>query len=222
MSEEHPEEEVTPQQPMKSQQSLGEELALPDLEELVFFDLKPGHAWGESITKRRAANLAGMLQAWEQEGDHGKRKGPFDSVWLTGADVFWLAARTAFRMDNAHAIPAAAIEPLTRTLQSKVAHSIIPLRELHLDGAIMNGVILSGAQLGQATFLGASLREANLEGARLDGVDLAGANLSGANLCDVDLVTISKGTSDGDDGTRAAHRRTGAVPGNGRRACRSG
>jgi len=63
-------------------------------DEPVFPDLKVGEAWGESITQACAAELEARLQAWEQEADHGKRKGPFDGAPLTGADVFWLAART--------------------------------------------------------------------------------------------------------------------------------
>src|SRR5690349_6902405 len=63
-------------------------------DEPYFPDVKLGEAWGESITKRRAEKLEGMLQEWEAERNRGERIGPFDKVQLTGADVFWLAART--------------------------------------------------------------------------------------------------------------------------------
>lgn len=53
-----------------------------------------GDAWGDDISEERKAVLEQRLQAWQAEADHGERKGPFDGVPLTGADVFWLAART--------------------------------------------------------------------------------------------------------------------------------
>src|SRR5262245_44170996 len=61
--------------------------------EPVFSNRPLGEAWGESITKRKASYLEDRLQVWELEDDHGSRKGPFESTSLTGADVFWLAAR---------------------------------------------------------------------------------------------------------------------------------
>src|SRR5690242_340337 len=73
----------------------------PAVDELAFPDLKPGDAWGESITMRRANKLEAILRAWEEESGHGARRGPFDKkpgeyvgFRLTGADVYWLAART--------------------------------------------------------------------------------------------------------------------------------
>ena len=60
-------------------------------------------AWGDDISDERKAELESRLQAWDQETDHGNRKGPFDGaglseeerehVQLTGADALWLAAR---------------------------------------------------------------------------------------------------------------------------------
>src|SRR5690242_7952167 len=71
-------------------------------DEPAFSNLKPGTAWGESITRRRAAELGEWLVGWDAEREHGERKGPFDIgalrvprysgpfIHLTGADVFWL------------------------------------------------------------------------------------------------------------------------------------
>jgi hypothetical protein len=60
-----------------------------------------GTRWGDPLSVERQAELQGHLDRWETETDHGDRKGPFDSgpgqtnsdLWLTGADVSWLAAR---------------------------------------------------------------------------------------------------------------------------------
>lgn len=63
------------------------------------------HRWGVLITPERQQELAAMLRAWEalSAEEQTKRKGPFASVRqflgepigvrLTGADVFYLAAR---------------------------------------------------------------------------------------------------------------------------------
>jgi hypothetical protein len=65
-----------------------------------------GDAWGDDISEERKAELQARLQAWEQEVDHGERKSPFDrhgsDVTLTGADVFWLAARMLVNTSEAH------------------------------------------------------------------------------------------------------------------------
>jgi hypothetical protein len=59
---------------------------------------KIGEAWGDDISEERQRDLDAFLTVWDAETDHGDRKGPFDfgpgrSVNLTGADVFYLAAR---------------------------------------------------------------------------------------------------------------------------------
>ncbi|HEV2460003.1 MAG TPA: hypothetical protein VGS80_16725 [Ktedonobacterales bacterium] len=53
-----------------------------------------GNAWGDDISPERQAELEQRLHAWEQDADHGTWKGPYHGVKLTGADVFWLAARS--------------------------------------------------------------------------------------------------------------------------------
>src|SRR5690242_5454448 len=52
----------------------------------------PSDAYGQPISADRQAKLQQMLDAWDgPNADHGDRKGPFDGVRLTGAEVFWLA-----------------------------------------------------------------------------------------------------------------------------------
>ncbi len=47
-----------------------------------------GIAWGDDISEERQSELNAILDAWEAESDHGERRSPFDSVHLSGADVF--------------------------------------------------------------------------------------------------------------------------------------
>jgi hypothetical protein len=61
-------------------------------------DTPPSDAWGQPIRPERQAKLQGYLDRWQEETDHGERKGPFDrepgavyGVRLSGADVSWLA-----------------------------------------------------------------------------------------------------------------------------------
>jgi hypothetical protein len=51
-------------------------------------------SWNDpnDISDARQAELAASQRAWDQETTHGERRGPFDGVELSGADVFWLAA----------------------------------------------------------------------------------------------------------------------------------
>jgi hypothetical protein len=53
-----------------------------------------GEQWGEAISADRQVQLQGYLDRWEGEAEHGDRNGPFHEVKLTGAEMFWLAART--------------------------------------------------------------------------------------------------------------------------------
>jgi flagellar motor protein MotB len=53
---------------------------------------EPQDRWGDAISDARKAELQAILDAWNApDADHGNRKGPFDQVALSGADVFWLA-----------------------------------------------------------------------------------------------------------------------------------
>ncbi len=121
---------------------------------------KLGERWGDDISDERRAELVEMLQTWEAE--HGDRRSPFDNATLTGADVFWLAARILFEhAGGAHS----AMEELRSedyTLEWPTS-----LSGLHLEGAN-----LSGAQLERAKLCGAHLDWANLTNAQLDGAIL--------------------------------------------------
>jgi hypothetical protein len=52
-----------------------------------------------TTSRGMAGGVGAALQAWEQEAEHGEHKRPFDcegtsDLRLTGAEVFWLAARS--------------------------------------------------------------------------------------------------------------------------------
>ncbi len=152
--------------------------------EAVFPDVKVGDAWGESITTGRAFELDEMLQAWEQEADHGERKGPFhqqgSGPQLTGADVFWLAARTLAGTSEEQAV-AQAMDLLRR------AQEDVRFPGLNLSWADLVRANLAGANLGAANLAGARLAWANLAGAELGAANLAGAGLAQANLAEANL-----------------------------------
>jgi len=119
--------------------------------------------WGDSISAKRQAELQALLNAWDAPGaDHGERRGPFDGIELTGADVTWLADQSG-------------------------RDTIGDLRNLHLEGADLRSAHLEGANLRKAYLEGARLNFAHLEGAVLRRVQLAGADLLGVHLEGGDL-----------------------------------
>lgn len=137
--------------------------------------------WGDEISDERKAELQQYLQTWEQETDHGERRGPFDGIKLTGEDVFWLAELSG--------------------REYYLVSSAVP--NLHLDGADLSYATLTNANLRRATLTGANLRfatlddadlgeatldDADLGEAMLDGADLSGATLTGADLSDATLT----------------------------------
>jgi Pentapeptide repeats (8 copies) len=119
--------------------------------------------WGDPISKERWSELLGLLAAWDVPGaDHGERKGPFEGVKLTGAEVFWLAEHSERDQDG-----------------------LVPV--LHLAGASLTGahlerVNLLGAYLERANLTAAYLERANLTGAHLAEATMVRANLEGTNL----------------------------------------
>ncbi len=180
MGEKQPEGNVVPQQP-EFQQAVDDELAFPDL--------KLGDAWGESIAKKRAAELEVVLQQWETEKEHGERRGPFDretddvlGMQLSGADVFWLAVRAAAGRDEVQAIATAA-----RLIRSYPFRSDVNLDTLHLEGANLRQTHLEGANLSHAHLEGAFLYKALLRRAHLHSAHLELADLSNAKAKQVDL-----------------------------------
>jgi uncharacterized protein YjbI with pentapeptide repeats len=176
MGEQQTDNTVASQQPAEPQQSADDELAFPDL--------KPGDAWGESITKQQADVLEAILQAWEAEKEHEERRWPFaiyQSVWngvkLTGADVFWLATRTD-KSSHRENVPLADVpEDFAGSFED-----IPDLSDLHLEGAFLKGAHLEGAVLDGIHLEMAALDEAYLEGASLAEAHLELANLSEAHL----------------------------------------
>jgi uncharacterized protein YjbI with pentapeptide repeats len=180
MSEQQPEDDTTSEQTSEAQQPIDHELAFPRL--------KPGDvwsgAWGESITKQRAAELEAILHAWETEREHGERTGPFDAVRLTGADVFWLAARASAGTNETRIVAAFAEQVRYGDVEDMAK---LHLEGANLDGANLNAAFLPGAHLEGVSIepgelQGAFLVEAHLEGAQLNGVHLQGANLIKAHL----------------------------------------
>lgn len=142
--------------------------------------------WGAPINDGRRRELLGRALRWRAEYADSDRPGPFASVKLSGADVFFLAAWT-LAPDN----PTSA-EPLLRCSQAGMLGErdprlVVSLGGLHLEDADLSGAnlddaLLNGVQLQRANLQGARLSGANLPLARLDGADLRGATLDGANL----------------------------------------
>jgi uncharacterized protein YjbI with pentapeptide repeats len=149
-------------------------------------------SWGESIGEQRQAELQALQQSWEQ--DHDDRRGPFAGVQLTGADVFWLAART---LAGPKGNLSRAEERLRAATQNEQARAGLKLSGLNLQRADLRQARLQGAMLPRARLDGANLREAHLQrahlrvatlesvslvNAHLQRADLSGANLRGADL----------------------------------------
>lgn len=159
-------------------------------DELAFPDLKPGDVWGESITRKRAGELESTLQQWEAEKQHGERRGPSDRTqddWtvsvLTGADVFWLAART-LAGPNGDVIWAHTALLAHNDMRSYLFPA---LSMLHLEGVNLSSANLTGANLSLAHLEHALLTSAHLEGASLIKAHLEEASLSYAHLECADL-----------------------------------
>jgi hypothetical protein len=105
-----------------------------------------GDAWGDDISKERKAELEARLRVWEQEDDHGERRGPFDREFLTGADVMWLAARTLASSRDRQAV-AVQTNRLRDAQDDGTLRFDLDLPSLHLEGAHLRGAYLEGANL---------------------------------------------------------------------------
>jgi len=161
---------------------------------------EPAPKWGELPPPKRVAELEVRLAAWAQlpteargdpamgegrsafdrEGPQGWKSGP-----LTGADVFYLAARSLAGGSAEPEAPEAAAVRL-RTA-SEVERHDFDLSTLHLEGADLSHALLKDAILREAHLEGAALTRAHLEGANLSLAHLEGANLSFASLEDASL-----------------------------------
>jgi uncharacterized protein YjbI with pentapeptide repeats len=170
--------------------------------------------WGELPPPERIAELEARLVEWEQlpketRGDPAKGEGrsAFDregpQAWkegldgLSGADVFYLAARMLNGSAESNAIAAAAKRLLHSDMKVPMVLSRLELSALHLEGAdlsyadlrsaYLRGGFLAGASLVGAHLDGAHLREAHLEGVILRAASLELAWLGKAHLEDANL-----------------------------------
>ncbi len=168
--------------------------------------------WGEMPPPERIAVLEALMQAWEQMSAEARNAGrsPFDpggpQGWLvgglTGADVFFLVARTVAGTAEPSAIEAAVVRLLTPPMERPSFN----LSALHLEGAYLDGAHLEGAILEQVHLEGANLYYAHMDGAglqfahlervnltfaHLDSANLSGAHLEGASLREAHLAGAS-------------------------------
>lgn len=143
-------------------------------------------AWGDDITDERKTTLEDLLRAWELQADHGDAMGAYERVKLTGADVFWLAARSLAGGDD-DGIIAGKVERLQRAKLRPNLGLTLSMEKLNLRGADMAGAHLEGATLAGACLEGASLAGAHLGGAILIEAHLEGANLRDSHLEHADL-----------------------------------
>jgi uncharacterized protein YjbI with pentapeptide repeats len=100
-------------------------------------------------------------------------------VNLSGADVFYLAARALADASTGGALELAQTELRDTQLSYR---DVLDLSALHLEGAYLNDAHLERAVLPNARLKGAGLRGAHLEGTALVGAHLEGAGLCGAHL----------------------------------------
>jgi uncharacterized protein YjbI with pentapeptide repeats len=159
-------------------------------DEQVFVDVPLGEAWGQSITQERANDLEAQRQQWAGEAVPCKRQGPFEGIRLTGADVFWLVARTlTAKQSEPLTIANAARWLLEYDVQSDDACRWRP--KLNLCGAYLSGANLSEAHLLTVDLSNAHLIHVNLSGAVLHDVNLSHADLVAANCSWAVLETVN-------------------------------
>src|SRR5215469_2471408 len=74
-----------------------------------------GLRWGDPVSSERERELEKWLVEWAgiSESEKHGRSGPFADVVLTGADIFWLAARTLADQSTLATTHAAAAELLS-------------------------------------------------------------------------------------------------------------
>jgi hypothetical protein len=170
---------------------------------------KIGIAWGDDISEERKDELDAILAAWDAETDHSGRIGPFDRLevreeekkllTLTGADVFYLAARALIGTTFQPVIylpPITDLDAARKALRdypkNLIERDSLKFSRLHLENTRLEGAHsenatlrephLEGAFLPDAHLEGAYLRQACLERAYLASTFLEGSNLNSANL----------------------------------------
>ena len=137
---------------------------------------------GDQISADRQAELQRYIDRWQADAEHGERRGPFDRVALTGADVYWIAEQSG--RDEQRYVP---------NLHLAGAHlTDADLRFARLVGADLSAAHMERASIWEAMLGGANIHEAHLEGAvlgfaLLDKADLQGARLEGSTLSDATL-----------------------------------
>ncbi len=157
----------------------------------------PKDAWGDPVTAARAGVLSGHLQHWKNKTGRGDRRGPFDGMRLTGADVFWLAGATLCL--EASSLSQAQAEA---QLRNPKTWDNLTLQQLHLEGALLTSAQLHGAFLVGVHLEGADLDSANLTDAvlvqatfdrasRLNNVQLAGASVDQVAFDTANLTGIT-------------------------------
>lgn len=154
--------------------------------------------WGDPISderKEELRHLAEQQREWAAlpVGERGESR--FSGVYLTGADVFWLAVQTLAGPTGDVGVVESR---LRRPPEANEWRFQLDLSALHLEGANLEQAHLERASLYRVHLERASLRGARLEGAFLGGahlekVHLDGAHLEGASLywLGPDLVTPS-------------------------------
>jgi uncharacterized protein YjbI with pentapeptide repeats len=151
-------------------------------------DFFAGKRWGDDISEERQHELEAILAVWDAETDHGDREGPFDHfglkgldaerLKLSGADVFYLAARTLVGSASQSNLD---LDSARATLRGPfVRYRPISLATLHLEGANAESAQLEHAYLRNACLDRIVLVQAKLTDADLTGADLTNANLSEA------------------------------------------
>ncbi len=125
---------------------------------------------------------------WLGGGDARWPFGPFSTNRteddLTGADVFWLAARALAGLGGS--IDAAA-QRLREARKPLGGVEVLDLTQLELQGATMSGANLDGALLRGAQMQRSELWPASLRGAELEDTLLTGARLEVSNLDEANL-----------------------------------
>jgi Pentapeptide repeats (8 copies) len=162
-----------------------------------------GPAWGDNITKKRQRELDGYLAAWDADADHGARKSPFDGPpdesfdrRLTGADVFYLAARSLVGTKQDYPVFEVLDEASDEDVDEYTISNIDEARTLLREPGGAFGLKLTGLNLQGANLIGAQLAGAYLVEARLDHTILGAANLEGAYLRDARLAEADLRSAD--------------------------
>jgi len=155
---------------------------------------------GVSLPPDRQAQLIHWQYTYQQDSVSPNTPtgiGPFAGRTLTGAEVYWLAARfltNDARVGKPEEAPEQRMRRAFKQLRKAKTESLLRVSldfsGLNLNGAILSGAHLAGAVLGKAQLIGAVLGAAHLEVAYLGGADLRDAFLDRANLTSATLPGV--------------------------------